>query len=1230
MKNLREEKRGEERRREEKRGEERRREEKRGEYFFYWETRGEARNYHFGRENGLFEPKNVTTNTRKLTDVETNNNNDIIINIKQRNVGKKFLIRNINHLRNFIEATKYLILLNLFNNILVNNKISLLEYNSYNITLKIKGTGIKKIFSSDGNFKSDYYPNEVYINRKKKSSVTYNYYLDQTDNFIELIWYNLINSCEHMFCGCSDITEIDLSNFDTSDVTIMQGMFAGCSSLTSINLSNFDTSKVTLMNYMFFGCISLTIINSSNFDTSKVVWMTQMFDGCSSLTSLNLSNFDTSKVELMNQMFEGCSSLTSLNLSNFDTSKVEDISQMFYGCTNLEYINMINFNENSLIKDSAYYSNMFINVPNNIVVCVNQYNIPQIYSQIENKVCYSEDCSNDWKLKQNKFIEGSKECINNCSDINKYEYNGQCVSECQNGYFIDDNGFAKCKCELEKCLTCPSLVLNKELCTKCNDNYYPMENDSLNLGEYFNCYNETPEGYYLDTIDKLYKNCYYTCKTCELKGDNEFHNCLKCNSDFNFSINKNNYINCYVNRSYYDEFDNNNNNSPITEGPSIPSEYPHIIPNTVIENIKLIESLIDDIFNSGTNEENEDSRKEEDEVNKYNEILEKTESVFTSGNYDLTDIDKGEEQVIKANKILITFTNTENQKNNIESNMSTIDLGECEILLRYNYNLTHNETIYMKKIDITQDGTKAKKVEYNVYRKLSSNKLEKLNLTICENTKISINIPYEINGNVDKYNTSSGYFNDICYVATSNDGTDISLQDRKNEYMDGDNIICQDDCDFSEYDYKHKKAKCECYAKDSNSSFADMIINKEQLFKNLKDIRNLLNLNILICYQELLSFISFSRIIRNIGSFIIIGVIIIHIISIFIFYIVQLKIIEKITKDITFGITNMHLIKKNKTKKNTKQKIVKQKKKNKNIKKTKEIRIQPNKVKNKRINNNIILNNNNYINNNIKMTTNNIQIKKANSYRNFLNSKNGIEKKIKKVKTIMSYNNDELNVLSFDLALIYDKRSFCQYYFALLRIKHNLIFSFCNNNDYNPGIIKIDLFFIGFSVYFTVNALFFNDDAMHKIYAKKGKYDLETQIPIAIYSSLISILFNTPLSLLGLPKDRIIQFKQNQTTQGIKKRADELIACLKFKFVLFFIISFLFLLFFWYYITMFGVIYKNTQYHLLKDTLISFVVSLLSPFGIYLLPGFFRIPSLSNRNRRRKCMYNFSKILQLL
>ena len=62
---------------------------------------------------------------------------------------------------------------------------------------------------------------------------------------------------------------------------------------------------------------------------------------------------------------------------------------------------------------------------------------------------------------------------------------------------------------------------------------------------------------------------------------------------------------------------------------------------------------------------------------------------------------------------------------------------------------------------------------------------------------------------------------------------------------------------------------------------------------------------------------------------------------------------------------------------------------------------------------------------------------------------------------------------------------------------------------------------------------------------------------------------------------------------------------------------------------MFGAIYINTQFHLLKDTLVSFGLSLLYPFGIYLLPGFFRIPALSDPKKEKQCLYRFSKILQI-
>ena len=94
--------------------------------------------------------------------------------------------------------------------------------------------------------------------------------------------------------------------------------------------------------------------------------------------------------------------------------------------------------------------------------------------------------------------------------------------------------------------------------------------------------------------------------------------------------------------------------------------------------------------------------------------------------------------------------------------------------------------------------------------------------------------------------------------------------------------------------------------------------------------------------------------------------------------------------------------------------------------------------------------------------------------------------------------------------------------------------------DYNSKIVKIDLFFINFSLNFTVNALFFDDDTMHKIYENKGVLDLDYQLPIILYSSLISYILSTPLSFLALSNDPILKFKNCKTSRNIEKLGKKL------------------------------------------------------------------------------------------
>ena len=216
-------------------------------------------------------------------------------------------------------------------------------------------------------------------------------------------------------------------------------------------------------------------------------------------------------------------------------------------------------------------------------------------------------------------------------------------------------------------------------------------------------------------------------------------------------------------------------------------------------------------------------------------------------------------------------------------------------------------------------------------------------------------------------------------------------------------------------------------------------------------------------------------------------------------------------------------------------------------------------------------------------------------------------------------------------ALITDKRTYIQYYLSLLRTNHVLIFSFyCKNKDYNSQIIKSFLFFFFLALHLTINALFFNDDTLLKIYLDEGKFNFIYQIPQIIYSSLISAVLSVIIKYLSLSEKNIIEIKNEKDIDSLKEKVEKLFNKLKIKFILFFILTFLLLLFFMYYISCFCCIYENTQFHLIKDSIISFALSLIYPFGIYLFPGIFRIPALRAEKKDKQYLYKFSLFIQSL
>ena len=239
--------------------------------------------------------------------------------------------------------------------------------------------------------KTAYYyaePEKIYLNTDSGGMFHLGFGEQRTRNILDLDLFNFdtsnVTNMRSMFSDMSKLTSLNLSNFDTSKVTNMSQMFESMSSLTTLNLSSFDTSQVTDMSYMFCDMSKLTSLNLSNFDTSKVTHMNYMFCSMSILTTLNLSNFDTSKVTDMNSMFFGMSklttlalsriytssvsymnkmfcamsSLTSLNLSSFDTSQVTNMKSMFYYAPNLTTLNLSKFNTSKVTDMSNMFAGM--------------------------------------------------------------------------------------------------------------------------------------------------------------------------------------------------------------------------------------------------------------------------------------------------------------------------------------------------------------------------------------------------------------------------------------------------------------------------------------------------------------------------------------------------------------------------------------------------------------------------------------------------------------------------------------------------------------------------------------------------------------------------------------------------------------------------------------------------------------------------------------------------------
>lgn len=185
------------------------------------------------------------------------------------------------------------------------------------------------------------------------------YYYESSDNGNQIVVDGKINLTDGAwtFAYLEALQKVDMSLFNTAEVTNMNRMFNNCPSLQNIDLNSLDTSKATDMNYMFYNCAFLTELDVTKFDTSNVTDMSGMFSNCSSLATLNVGNFNTAKTTNMNRIFDNCAKLNSIDVSGFDTSKVTDMGYMFYNCSLVTKLDVNDFNTENVTDMSGMFSN---------------------------------------------------------------------------------------------------------------------------------------------------------------------------------------------------------------------------------------------------------------------------------------------------------------------------------------------------------------------------------------------------------------------------------------------------------------------------------------------------------------------------------------------------------------------------------------------------------------------------------------------------------------------------------------------------------------------------------------------------------------------------------------------------------------------------------------------------------------------------------------------------------
>ena len=360
--------------------------------------------------------------------------------------------------------------------------------------------------------------------------------------------------------------------------------------------------------------------------------------------------------------------------------------------------------------------------------------------------------------------------------------------------------------------------------------------------------------------------CEDNCILC-LKGS--YSSCIVCKYNYStYEENEEHYKICY------------NENIDITTG--MPSNIVMITTEIFNEKEKDMietEGIID--INSNTNE---GSCSSEDIINnkcvegivseeQINDLYGQIKDYYIQTYYNKNNISN---TIIQTENAIFQISKLEDQYNSDNFDISNIHLGECEERLKLHYQII-NDSLIIYKIDIKTSDMSQTYVQYEIY---NPKNFSLLDLSICDDLKISISAPVLLNNYTSSlydslkesgynlFNYNDSFYNDICSAYTTENNTDITLNDRKKIiFSQFSNIsLCQNDCEVKSYNSSNKKIMCSCSPQKNDLEDELISTNDKFTIKEIPDsfIKTLKNSNFVVlkCYELAFDFKDFGK---NIG-----------------------------------------------------------------------------------------------------------------------------------------------------------------------------------------------------------------------------------------------------------------------------------------------------------------------------------------------------------------------------